>query len=112
IVRAVEASLRRLGTDRIDLYQFHTPDPFTPVEETLAALDDLVRSGKVRYIGHANRPGWQSAEAEFTARALGTSRFVSAQNQYNLLDREAEQEMLPAARAYSLGFVPFFPLAN
>lgn len=112
VVRAVEASLRRLGTEWIDLYQFHTPDPATPVDETLEALDALVRSGKVRYVGHANRAGWQIAEAEFTARAGGYVPFVSAQNQYNLIDRRAELEVLPAARAYGLGVLPFFPLAN
>jgi aryl-alcohol dehydrogenase-like predicted oxidoreductase len=112
IVQAVEASLRRLGTDWIDLYQFHTPDHATPVEETLSALDDLVRSGKVRYIGHSNRAGWQIAEAEFVARRLGTERFISAQNHYNLLDRRAELEVLPAAKAYGLGVLPYFPLAN
>lgn len=112
IVRAVEASLRRLGTEYIDLYQFHTPDPLTPVAETLAALDDLVRAGKVRYLGHSNRAGWQIAEAEFTARAQGGARFVSTQNHYNLLDRRAELEVAPAAEAYSLGLLPYFPLAN
>jgi 1-deoxyxylulose-5-phosphate synthase len=112
IVQAVEASLRRLGTDWIDLYQFHTPDEATPIEETLSALDDLVHSGKVRYIGHSNRAGWQIAEAEFVARQLGTDRFISAQNHYNLLDRRAELEVLPAARAYGLGVLPYFPLAN
>lgn len=112
IVRAVEASLRRLGTDWIDLYQFHTPDPQTPIEETLSALDDLVHAGKVRYIGHSNRSGWQIAEAEFVARSLGTERFISAQNHYNLMDRRAELEVLPASRAYGLGLLPYFPLAN
>ena len=112
VVRAVEGSLRRLGTDYIDLYQFHTPDPRTPIEETLAALDDLVRAGKVLYVGHSNRAGWQIAEAELTARAAGTVRFVSAQNQYNLVDRAAELEVLPAAQAYGLGVLPYFPLAN
>jgi 1-deoxyxylulose-5-phosphate synthase len=112
IMQAVEASLTRLRTDYIDLYQFHTPDPGTPIEETLAALDTLVRQGKVRYIGHSNRAGWQIAEAEFVARELGTERFVSAQNHYNLLDRRAELEVLPAARAYGLGVLPYFPLAN
>lgn len=112
IVRAVEASLRRLGTDHIDLYQFHTPDPLTPIEETLDALDDLVRSGKVRYIGHSNRAGWQIAEAEYVARARGGARFVSSQNHYNLLDRRAELEVTPAAEAYGLGVLPYFPLAN
>ncbi|CAM3602499.1 aldo/keto reductase [Micrococcus flavus] len=112
IVRAVEASLRRLGTDRIDLYQFHTPDPLTPIEETLAALDDLVRAGKVLYVGHSNRAGWQIAQAEHVSRELGTERFVSAQNHYNLLDRRAELEVLPAAAEYGLGVLPYFPLAN
>ena len=112
IVRAAEASLRRLGTDWIDLYQFHTPDPLTPVEETLSALDDLVRAGKVRYIGHSNRAGWQIAEAEFTARMGGYTPFISSQNHYNLLDRRAELEVTPAAEAYGLGLLPYFPLAN
>jgi len=112
IVKAAEASLRRLGTDHIDLYQFHTPDAGTPIDETLAALDALVSAGKVRYIGHSNRAGWQIAEAEFVARELGTERFVSAQNHYNLLDRRAELEVLPASRTYGLGVLPYFPLAN
>jgi 1-deoxyxylulose-5-phosphate synthase len=112
IVQAAEASLRRLGTDWIDLYQFHTPDPLTPIDETLAALDDLVTSGKVRYIGHSNRAGWQLAEAEFVARGRGGSRFISTQNHYNLLDRRAELEVTPAAEAYGLGVLPYFPLAN
>lgn len=112
IVTAVEASLRRLGTDWIDLYQYHTPDPLTPVDETLSALDDLVTSGKVRYIGHSNRAGWQIADAEYVARQLGGARFISAQNHYNLLDRRAELEVLPAAQAYGLGVLPYFPLAN
>ncbi|WP_104174942.1 aldo/keto reductase [Arthrobacter sp. Y81] len=112
IVKAAEASLRRLGTDWIDLYQFHTPDPLTPIDETLAALDDLVTSGKVRYIGHSNRAGWQIAEAEFVARGRGGSRFISTQNHYNLLDRRAELEITPVAEAYGLGVLPYFPLAN
>ena len=112
IIRAAEASLRRLGTDWIDLYQFHTPDPQTPIDETLSALDDLVSSGKVRYTGHSNRAGWQIAEAEFVARASGLTRFVSAQNHYNLLDRRAELEVIPAAEAYGIGLLPYFPLAN
>ncbi|GAB2486414.1 aldo/keto reductase [Promicromonospora xylanilytica] len=113
IVRAAEASLRRLGTDWIDLYQLHAPDPATPVDETLAALDDLVRSGKVRYVGHSNLKGWQVADAEHVARSLGTgTRFVSAQNEYSLLSRGVEQEVLPAAAAYGLGLLPYFPLAN
>ncbi|XBB66806.1 aldo/keto reductase [Nocardioides sp. WV_118_6] len=109
---AVEASLRRLGTDWIDLYQFHTPDPRTPIDETLSALDDLVREGKVRYLGHSNRSGWQIAQAEYVARELGVERFVSAQNHYNLTDRRAELEVLPASRELGLGVLPYFPLAN
>ena len=116
IVRAAEASLRRLGTDWIDLYQLHTPDPATPIEETLAALDDLVRSGKVRYVGHSNFKGWQVADAEHVARSMGSggagTRFVSAQNQYSLLARDLEREVLPAAKAYGIGVLPYFPLAN
>ncbi|TFC62831.1 aldo/keto reductase [Cryobacterium sp. TMT2-15-1] len=109
---AVEASLRRLQTDWIDLYQLHQPDPNTPIEETLQTLDDLIREGKVRYIGHSNLAGWQIAEAEFTARLTGHPRFVSAQNEYSLLVRDAEDEVLPAVNAYGLGFLPFFPLYN
>ncbi|KAB2812757.1 aldo/keto reductase [Pimelobacter simplex] len=109
---AVEASLRRLGTDWIDLYQFHTPDLRTPIDETLSALDDLVREGKVRYLGHSNRTGWQIAQAEYVARALGVERFISAQNHYNLTDRRAELEVLPASRELGLGVLPYFPLAN
>ncbi|RKW71988.1 aldo/keto reductase [Galactobacter caseinivorans] len=112
IMQSVEASLKRLDTDHIDLYQFHTPDPGTPIEETLSALDTLVTQGKVRYVGHSNRSGWQIAEAEFIARELGTERFISAQNHYNLLDRRAELEVLPASRQYGLGVLPYFPLAN
>lgn len=112
IVKAAEASLRRLNTDWIDLYQFHAPDPLTPIEETLAALDDLVTSGKVRYTGHSNRRGWQIAEAELTARMGGYTPFISAQNHYNLLDRRAEQEVIPAAEAYGIGVLPYLPLAN
>jgi aryl-alcohol dehydrogenase-like predicted oxidoreductase len=112
IIQAVEASLRRLGTDWVDLYQFHTPDPLTPVEETLAALDALVNSGKVRYIGHSNRAGWQIAQAEYVARQLGGARFISTQNHYNLLDRRAELEVTPAAEEFGLGVLPYFPLAN
>ncbi|MGA7205564.1 MAG: aldo/keto reductase [Specibacter sp.] len=112
VLQSVEASLRRLGTDYIDLYQFHTPDPFTPIAETLAAMDDLVTAGKVRYIGNSNMAGWQIAEAEFTARMSGGNRFISSQNHYNLLDRRAELEVTPAAEAFGLGVLPYFPLAN
>ncbi|TDL34109.1 aldo/keto reductase [Arthrobacter nitrophenolicus] len=112
IIQAVEASLRRLGTDWIDLYQFHTPDPLTPIDETLSALDALVTTGKVRYIGHSNRAGWQIAQAEYVARELGCARFISTQNHYNLLDRRAELEVTPAAGEFGLGVLPYFPLAN
>jgi aryl-alcohol dehydrogenase-like predicted oxidoreductase len=110
IVRAVEASLRRLGTDYIDLYQIHTPDEATPIEETLSALDDLVRSGKVRYLGNSNFAGWQIADADWTARTAGHSPFISAQNQYSLLQRAVEDEVVPACEQFGLGLLPFFPL--
>jgi len=112
IMRAVERSLRRLRTDYIDLYQIHTPDPATPIEETLAALSDLVTQGKVRYLGHSNFSGWQLADAAGVARELGTAGFVSAQNQWSLLERGAEAEVVPAARHYGLGVLPYSPLAN
>ncbi|GAA4484830.1 aldo/keto reductase [Microbacterium panaciterrae] len=108
--KAVEESLRRLRTEWIDLYQLHTPDPLTPVAETLDALDDLVSEGKIRYFGHSNFAGWQIAEAELSA--TGSARFISSQNQYSLLSRAAEREVLPAANHFGLGFFPFFPLHN
>ena len=109
---AVEASLRRLQTDWIDLYQLHHPDPNTPIEETLSTLDDLIVEGKIRYIGHSNLAGWQIADAEYTAQLHGHPKFISAQNEYSLLVRGAEDEVLPAVNAYGLGFLPFFPLYN
>ena len=109
---AVERSLRRLQTDWIDLYQLHEPDPETPVEETLDALDELTREGKIRYYGHSNLAGWQIAEAELAARARRSGRFVSAQNHYSLLARAAEREVLPAANRFGLGLFPYFPLHN
>ncbi|KAA0236971.1 MAG: aldo/keto reductase [Chloroflexi bacterium CFX7] len=112
LIASVEASLRRLGTDYIDLLQFHTPDSRTPIEETLRALDDLVREGKVRYIGHSNFAAWQAAEAHFVARAAGLTPFISAQNEYNLLDRRIERELVPACRAYGVSVLPYFPLAS
>jgi aryl-alcohol dehydrogenase-like predicted oxidoreductase len=112
VKRAVEASLRRLQTDWIDLYQLHTPDPQTPIEETLSALDDLVHEGKVRYIGSSQFTGWQVAHAEWTARTKNLERFVSAQNQYSLLDRGIEADLVPALVEYGIGLLPFFPLAN
>jgi aryl-alcohol dehydrogenase-like predicted oxidoreductase len=110
--RAVEASLRRLKTDYIDLYQLHTPDVHTPIDETLSALDDLVHQGKVRYIGSSNFAGWQVADADWMARDRGLTRFVSAQNNYNLLEREVEAEVVPACEVYGVGILPFFPLAQ
>jgi aryl-alcohol dehydrogenase-like predicted oxidoreductase len=112
IMRAVEASLRRLKTDYIDLYQVHFPDPSTPIEETLRALDDLVRQGKVRYIGCSNFAAWQVVEAQWTARTHHLTPFVSAQNLYNLLDRRIERELVPACNAYGLSILPYFPLAS
>jgi aryl-alcohol dehydrogenase-like predicted oxidoreductase len=109
---AVEKSLTRLKTDYIDLYQLHTPDPVTPIEETLAALDDLVTEGKVRYLGHSNLSGWQIADAAHAARAGGRTPFISAQNHWSLLERDAEREVVPAARHFGLGVLPYFPLAN
>ncbi|HLI65040.1 MAG TPA: aldo/keto reductase [Caulobacteraceae bacterium] len=112
VTRAVEDSLRRLGTDYIDLYQMHRPDDETPIEETLRALDDLVRDGKVRYVGNSNFSGWQIAEADWTARSEHLNRFVSAQNNYSLMERRVEHEVLPACDHFGLGFLPFFPLAS
>ncbi len=112
IMRAVEESLRRLRTDYIDLYQLHTPDPATPIEETLTALGDLVAQGKVRYIGHSNFSGWQLADAAWAARELGSTGFISAQNHWSLLERDVEAELVPAARHHGLGVLPYFPLAN
>jgi len=109
-VRAVEASLRRLETDHIDLYQMHEPDPATPIEETLAALDDLVHAGKVRYLGNSNFAGWQIADADWTARAGNLTPFISAQNRYSLLQRHVEAEVVPACEQFGLGLLPFFPL--
>lgn len=109
---AVEQSLRRLRTDYIDLYQLHTPDPLTPIEETIAALDELVTAGKVRYTGHSNLAGWQIADAAHTAASAGRTPFISAQNHWSLLERGAEAEVVPAAMNFGLGVLPFFPLAN
>jgi aryl-alcohol dehydrogenase-like predicted oxidoreductase len=112
VVSAVEASLRRLGTDRIDLYQMHRPDPETPIDETLRALDDLVRDGKVLYLGNSNFSGWQIADADWISRSGHMERFVSAQNNFSLLERNADREILPACEHFGLGFLPFFPLAS
>ena len=108
---AVEASLRRLGTDWIDLYQLHTPDPITPIAETLAALDELVTEGKVRYIGSSNLAGWQVVDADWTAHAAGLAPFVSAQNKYSLYDRSADADLIPACEHVGVDLLPYFPLA-
>jgi aryl-alcohol dehydrogenase-like predicted oxidoreductase len=112
IRRAVAGSLRRLRTDHIDLYQLHTPDPVTPVEETIAALHELVAEGKVRYLGHSNFSGWQLADAAHLAAHNSRTPFVSAQNHWSLLERNAEADVVPAARHFGLGVLPYFPLAN
>jgi aryl-alcohol dehydrogenase-like predicted oxidoreductase len=108
--RAVEASLRRLDVDHIDLYQLHEPDVVTPIEETLSVLTDLVAEGKVRYLGCSNVSGWQVADAHWTARTRGLQRFVSVQNRYSLLDRGVEEEVVPACEQFGLGLLPYFPL--
>lgn len=110
--RAVESSLLRLGTDHVDLFQMHAPDPVTPIEETLAALHELVVEGKVRYIGSSNFAAWQVVDADWSARTAGATPFVSAQNRYNLLDRGAEAELVPAAEQVGVGLIPFVPLAS
>ncbi len=112
IRRAVENSLRRLRTDYIDLYQIHNPDPVTPVEETIAALTELVRAGLVRYIGHSNFSAVQLAAAAAAARELNAVPFISAQNHWSLLERAVERDVVPAARQFGLGVLPYFPLAN
>ena len=112
ILQAVHASLKRLRTDHIDLYQLHRPDPHTPIEETLRALDDLIRQGMVRYIGCSNLPAWQVMDAHWTARSLGLEGFISCQDEYSLLVRDPERELLPAMRHLGLGLLPYFPLAS
>jgi aryl-alcohol dehydrogenase-like predicted oxidoreductase len=112
IIAAVEASLRRLKTDWIDLYQLHQPDPLTPLDETLRALDDLVGQGKVRYIGCSNLPAWGVVDSQWISKTRGFSRFVSCQDEYNLLNRAVEAELLPAMQANGCGLLPYFPLAS
>ena len=112
VMAAVEASLKRLKTDWLDLYQLHRPDPLTPIEETLRALDDLVHQGKVRYIGCSNMVAWQVVDAAWTARHLNLNGFVSCQDEYSLLVRGIERELLPAMQAHRLGLLPYFPLAS
>ena len=112
ILSAVEDSLGRLRTDWIDLYQLHQPDPLTPFEETLRALDDLVRQGKVRYIGCSNLKAWQVVESQWTSRDRCFNSFISCQDEYSLLMREPERELIPAMQAHGLGLLPYFPLAS
>ncbi len=112
IISAVEDSLSRLKTDWIDLYQLHFPDPLTPMEETLRALDDLVRQGKVRYIGCSNLAAWQVVEAQWIARHFNLNAFVCCQDEYSLLVRGIEKELLPVVQKYGLGLLPYFPLAS
>jgi aryl-alcohol dehydrogenase-like predicted oxidoreductase len=112
IIQACHASLKRLDTDWIDLYQIHFPDPGTPIDETLRALDDLVRRGDVNYIGCSNFSGWQIADAQWTCRIEHLNPIVSAQNEYNLLDRRIEREVVPAADKFGMGILPYFPLAS
>ena len=112
IIRSVEGSLKRLRTDWIDVYQLHRPDALTPIEETLRALDDLITSGKVRYIGCSNVPAWQVVEAQWTSRSLGINAFISCQDEYSLVVRDVERELIPAMEAYGMGMLPYFPLAS
>ncbi len=110
--RALEASLRRLGTDYVDLYQMHFPDPKTPWEETLGALDELIREGKVRHAGSSQLAAWQLVDADWTARAAGHRRLATIQSRYNLLERGAASELVPACLQTGVALLPFFPLAN
>ena len=112
ILDQVEGSLKRLRTDHVDLYQVHFPDPTTPIDETLRTLDDLVRSGKVRYTGCSNFAGWQLAQAMERAIAVGSEPFASVQPPYSMLQRDIEKELVPCCEAYGVGILPYFPLAN
>jgi aryl-alcohol dehydrogenase-like predicted oxidoreductase len=112
IAQAVEASLKRLQTDWIDLYQLHTPDPKTPIEETLRALDDLVKAGKVRFIGCSNMPAWQVVDSLWIAEKGALSKWVTAQDEYSLLARDVERELIPALKEKGMSLLPFFPLAS
>jgi aryl-alcohol dehydrogenase-like predicted oxidoreductase len=112
IISAVEDSLTRLKTDWIDLYQLHTPDPLTPMEETLRALDDLVSQGKVRYIGCSNVPAWQVVDSLWISRTSGLESFVSCQDEYSLLERDVETELVPMTKEHGIGILPYFPIAS
>jgi aryl-alcohol dehydrogenase-like predicted oxidoreductase len=112
VLKALEKSLKRLRTDWIDIYMIHWPDPNTPMEETLRVLDDLVTSGKVRYIGLCNFPAWQIVESKWLAKELCTHSYIAAQNEYSLLNRKAETELIPALSKYGMALMPYFPLAG
>jgi aryl-alcohol dehydrogenase-like predicted oxidoreductase len=112
VLTAVEASLKRLGTDWIDIYMIHWPDYATPMEETLRALDDLVRSGKVRYIACSNLEPWRIADAMWICKQHGLAPFIAAQDHYNLLKRDIDKELIPALQHYGMGLIPYFPLAS
>jgi aryl-alcohol dehydrogenase-like predicted oxidoreductase len=112
IIEQCEASLKRLQTDWIDLYQIHRPQPETPIDETLRALDDLVRSGKVRYVGSSTFAAWQVVESLWVSKEYGLNRFVTEQPPYNLLDRRIERELIPAAQSFGIGLIPWSPLAG
>ena len=112
IMAAIEESLRRLKTDWIDLYQLHQPDDLTPIDETLRALDDLITQGKVRYIGCSNLSAWRMVEAQWVSKSGGLERFISCQDEYNLLNRSIENDLLPAMEEYGCGLLPYFPLAS
>lgn len=112
VMKAIDDSLKRLDTDYIDLYQFHMPDPTTPIEETLRALDDLVRVGKVRHIGCSNFAGWELCEALWVSKAAGLNSFISVEPRYHLLDRHVEEDLTPCCQAYNIGVIPWYPLAG
>jgi aryl-alcohol dehydrogenase-like predicted oxidoreductase len=112
VMKAIERSLKRLRTDYIDIYMIHWPDPKTPMDETLRALDDVIKSGKVRYIGLSNFNPWQIVESKWIAKELGTHSFIVSQNEYNLLNRKPETELIPALKTYGMGLMPYFPLAG
>ena len=112
MLNAIENSLKRLMTDYIDLYQIHIPDPTTPIEETLRAFEDLIRSGKVRYIGCTNFPAWQLCEALWTSKSCNLTSFVTIQSRYNILERQIEKELVPCCQAYNIGIIPWGPLAG
>jgi aryl-alcohol dehydrogenase-like predicted oxidoreductase len=112
IMKAVEASLRRLNTDYIDLYYIHWPDTETPIQETMRTLDDLVRTGKVRYIGCSNFAAWQLCEALWTSKLNNLESFIAVQSRYNLLDRDIERELVPCCLSYGIGLIPWWPLAS